>query len=103
MIKRMKPDTRKEQLLNAGISLALTMHYQQITKANLATVADCSMSLVNRHFGTMEVFRKALVSHAIEKENIRVVLQAISCGNAVYEKLPRSLQQKLRPTRYQRG
>ena len=102
-MKRLKPDARKEQLLDAGLRLSVRVHYLKITKSFLSDEADCSMSLVNRHFGTMDAFRKALVAYAIKKEHTMVTFQALSCGNAHYDKLPRSLQVKISNGRYKRG
>jgi AcrR family transcriptional regulator len=91
---RLAPKTRKADLLNAALKLAVKHGYQNVTRQQVAEAIDVSCSLISHHFGTMTQFRRALMRHAVTVGNATVVKQGIADGNAQALKAPVELRQR---------
>lgn len=74
---RKAPDERKAEMLDAALELAQEGHYATVTRDRVAEAVGVTGSVVQYHFGTMALFRAALMRHAVEKRCARVVLQGL--------------------------
>lgn len=88
MTKRLKSDVRKEDILAAAIPLAEKHGYQKVTREQIVKAAGCVGGTLHHHFGTMQAFRKELMRYAVRIENLAVIAQGLSCGDAQARKAP---------------
>ena len=75
--KRLDVTIRKSQILDAAMVLAEEFGYTNISRGAIAGAADCSVGLVSLHFGTMPSVKRAIVSAAINRENLVIIAQAM--------------------------
>jgi len=75
--KRLDVEVRKTQILDAAVILATEHGYTKVSRDAIATAANCSVGLVSLHFGTMLLLKRAIVSAAIDRENLTIIAQAI--------------------------
>ena len=103
--KRLKPTTRREQILDAAITLARRAYYTDVTRDAIAKELAVSPATIQYHFGTMKTLRRALVRHSIagsdpengrrkvyQKRCARVLAQALMAGDPHAEKAPAYLR-----------
>lgn len=76
---------RREQILQAAVTLAARDGYPNIKRDEVAERAGVAAGSVNLHFETMTQLRRSLVRYAVEQANkgktgpvLRVVAQALS-------------------------
>ena len=81
MTTYMKLPDRKKQVLKAGIRLAETSHYEQVSRSMLANLCNTPNSNISRVFGSMGGFIDELVQYALDTDNVTVVAQAIIKGH----------------------
>ena len=85
--KRLQPDDRKEQILNAAIKVAARPGgWGKLTRDAVAREAQCAEGLVSKYFGTMVAFRRSIMRAAIVAENLAVVAQGLAAGDASAKK-----------------
>jgi AcrR family transcriptional regulator len=63
---RMRPDTRREQLLELGVRLFATRTLEQLSIDVLAEEAGISRGLLYHYFGNKQDFHEAVVRRAVE-------------------------------------
>jgi len=85
---------RKAQILDAAVTLSEKHGYTNITREQIATAAQCSVGLVSKHMGTMEVLRRAIVSAAIARENLHILAQALVNHHPKAMRAPLELRQR---------
>jgi len=54
--------------------------FESLTRAELADASGISGPAIEHHFGDMISVRRALVQHAVEHNEARVLLQALAAG-----------------------
>lgn len=74
-------DNRRHRLLAAGMRLAEADNYQFIKRADVARLAGMSVGVLNHEFGTMLMFKRALLQHAVQTRTLKVIGQAIAQGS----------------------
>lgn len=85
--KRLQPDDRKQQILDAAIKVAgRPGGWGKLTRDAVAREAQCAEGLVSKYFGTMVAFRRSIMRAAIVGENLGVVAQGIAAGDASTKK-----------------
>ncbi len=85
--KRLRPDDRKEQILNAAIKVAERPGgWGKLTRDAVAREAHCAEGLVSKYFGTMVAFRRSIMRAAITAENLAVVAQGLAAGDTCAKK-----------------
>lgn len=93
MKKRLAPDDRKQQILDAAIRVAgRPGGWAQLTRESVAKEADCAEGLVSRYFGTMVAFRRAIMRAAIQARNLAVIAQGLAAGDSNAQKAPPELK-----------
>jgi AcrR family transcriptional regulator len=73
-----KAAIRVEEIVAAGLVLAVAKGYQQVSRADLAQAVGVAESLVSAKFGTMPQFRRALMRAAVHQRNAAVVAQGLA-------------------------
>src|SRR5690242_18298347 len=63
---RLRPETRREQLLELGVRLLSTRSLEELTIDVLAEEAGISRGLLYHYFGDKQAFREAVVRRAVE-------------------------------------
>lgn len=94
MTKRSTPAARKADILTAALDLSRAGHYQRISREAIAERAGCSVGLVSRYLGTMPQLRRAVISAAIAKGDVRVLAQGLAAGEAKALAAPQELRVK---------
>lgn len=93
MSKRLKPDDRKQQILDATIKVAgRPGGWAKLTRDAVAKEADCAEGLVSRYFGTMVAFRRTIMRAAIASKNLAIVAQGLAAGDPNAQKAPPELK-----------
>ena len=93
MSKRLKPDDRKQEILDAAIKVAARPGgWAKLTRDAVAKEAECAEGLVSRYFGTMVAFRRAIMRAAIVGERLPVIAQGLAAGDKCAQKAPQELK-----------
>ena len=91
--KRLHPDDRKQQILNAAIKVAgRPGGWGKMTRDAVAREAGCAEGLVSKYFGTMIAFRRSIMRAAIQARNLAVVAQGLAAGDTNAQKAPPELK-----------
>lgn len=92
--RRMKPEVRKQDILERALTLAGRHGYLQITRKQIVDAVGVSGPVLNHHFGTMTQFRRQLMRFAIAQNCLAVVAQGLAAGDPQARKAPESLRQR---------
>ena len=85
--KRLLPDDRKQQILNAAIKVAgRPGGWAKLTRDAVAKEAGCAEGLPSKYFGTMITFRRAIMRAAIVAEELGVIAQGLAAGDKCAQK-----------------
>lgn len=90
--RRLKPDTRKDEILRAALIESRRHGYQQITREQVALRAGCAPGLLTHYWGTMLQFRRAVLSAAIAANDLVVVAQGIVARDSKVRRVPPEVQ-----------
>lgn len=89
---RMKPDDRKQQMLEAGLSIVLKHGVKGLTRQALAEKSGATDGLVNHYFGRRSQMRQIILAEGIyNRKDKRVLDRALEAGFKV-EKIPKELR-----------
>lgn len=90
-MKYQHPSVRREMILRAAIKASCKPGgWISLTRARIASQAECSDGLVSRYMGSMENARRLILAVAIDEEIIPIIAQLLG-GQA---KIPTALKQK---------
>lgn len=79
-MKTRRPDERKQEVMDAALALARESNYSYVTREAVAERAGCATGTVSRLYGTMPQFRRAIMSAAVARQDLRVIAQGIAAG-----------------------
>lgn len=86
---RAKREHTKARLINAALIQARTPGgWQSLKRAEVALAAEVAEGCINVHWGTMAVFKRAVMRAAIARGDDRVIAQGAIAGDANVLKLP---------------
>jgi AcrR family transcriptional regulator len=92
-IKRLNPDDRKAQILDAAIKVAgRPGGWSKLTRDAVAREAGCAEGLPSKYFGTMVNFKRAIMRAAITSEELGVIAQGLAAGDKCAKKAPPALK-----------
>ena len=92
-MERLKPDERKQQIITAAVELAILKGgYKNITRDDIAGLANCSMGLINHYFGTVEELREEVIKQAIALVIPEIIVEALLDKSPLVENLPDELK-----------
>ena len=94
MSKRLSKEVRKEEILNAALTLSERLGYLHITREQVANRAECSEASVTHYFTTMFKLKRAVVRAAIQRENLAVIAQALASRSPWVKKIDPDLRMK---------
>jgi DNA-binding transcriptional regulator YbjK len=94
--ERKDPQERKEQILQAGIKLAIRHGYHAVTREDVAREVSVSVGLVSKYFFTMAQFKRVILSAAIDRGIVEIIAQGISLHDPLTSKLTPALRNKIK-------
>lgn len=87
-MSRLKPDLRKQQVLDAAMIVAARVGYNNMLRREVAEEAKCGNGTVSRYFGTMHQLHKAVIRKAIADRNLSIIAQGIAAKDRNAMKAP---------------
>ncbi|MCK5127605.1 MAG: TetR family transcriptional regulator [candidate division Zixibacteria bacterium] len=94
-MERLKPNDRKQQIVDAAVELAvLKGGYRNITRDNVALIANCSRGLINYHFDTIEELRGEVIKRAIALAIPNLIAEAILDKSPLVSNISEDLRAK---------
>lgn len=82
----------KLQILAVAMKLAETKGYQNLTRNEIAGVAEVATGSVTYHFKSMRKLQAAVVTEAIKTENLAIVSQAVVARHPLALKCSQALK-----------
>lgn len=83
----------KANILAAALKVAARPDgWAKLTRAAVAKEAGCSEGLPSKYFGTMTVFRRAVMRTAIASENLSILAQGLAASDPTAIKAPQELK-----------
>lgn len=89
-----KSRNRRREILDAALIAARKDGYMLVTSPQIAVLAGCTHGTVFNHFKDMDNLRRAIMQHAVEKEDAEVVLQGIVTRSHIAMRAPEELKQR---------
>lgn len=89
---RMAPDERREQILQCALEEARKRGYRHVDRGHISDQLGIARGLVNRYFGTMPQFRRALMCYAVAQGCAEVVAQGLAEKDPHAQKAPDELK-----------
>ena len=90
---RLRPELRKEQILEAAMIVAERSGYKEMLRREIAKEANCGNGTVSLYFGTMTQLHRAVMRKAIQDEILTIIAQGIAARDANALKAPTDLRQ----------
>jgi len=82
MSKKLPPEIRRDDIMSAALTLSERVGYTHVTRDALAAALLVSPALISRHFGTMVQLRRAIMSAAVARSNLKVIAQGLALGDS---------------------
>lgn len=92
--QRMEPKDRLNGLLTHGIELAAKHGHAKVTLTMLAKAANVTHGLITHYFKSADEMRLGIVREAIDREDVRVVAQALLLEDPVNIEISDALKNK---------
>lgn len=87
-----KSAIRIEEIIAAGLRLAVAKGYQQVSRSDLAQAVGVAEGTVSLHFGTMAQFRRSLMRAAVHQRHLAVLAQGLAARDHEARKAPADLR-----------
>ena len=75
--KRMHPQLRKEQIIQAALEVATEVGYSNLTRKILADRIEVSPATIQRYYPTIPQLKRAVMRAAIKHERLPVIAQGL--------------------------
>lgn len=92
--QRHAPKDRKALLLRAGLIAARRVSYAEVTRKQVAELAEVAPPLVTHYFGDLESLRREIMAEAIREGDEKIVAQGLARGDKQAKKAPPALKTK---------
>lgn len=79
--RRLHPDTRRQQILDAALQLAVADGYLSFTRDSVARAVGVSPALISRYFFATHELRRHVMLRAIAGRELAVVAQGLAVGD----------------------
>lgn len=86
--------TRKERLLTEGAKFAKRRGYRTMTILDITRAAGVSYSVVNLYFGSIKNFKRAIMKHAVEIEDLDIIAEGLTAKDGSLRVIPPELRQR---------
>lgn len=93
---RLPPAQREPLLLQAAVEEAEQVGFSRITQQGIAARAGVAGSLVYHYLGAMADVKSAVMLHAVQNRNLRIVAQGMALNDPIAMKAPRKLRAEAR-------
>ena len=84
----------KSVLLDHALTLSIEHGYSKVTRHMIAERAGCSPALIPQLFGTMPQLRRAIMSAAVARRELRVIAQGLVAGDSKAQRAPAIVQRE---------
>jgi AcrR family transcriptional regulator len=84
----------KEKVLAMATLLAEGSGYQNVTRENIAILAETSPGTVSGLFGSMDQLKEEIIKYSIKNKNLIVLSQALAARNRLAMCAPPELKQQ---------
>lgn len=91
---RLDPDTRKIQILESAVHIAIDKGYQNITYKLIADYLNVQNSFIFYYFKTIKILKNKVIKEAIRKEIYPIIAQAIVANDPLIKNISNQLRQK---------
>lgn len=88
------PRNRKEDILQAALTLASTAGYRALTRDGVAHAAGVSVGLVNHYYQHIELLRQAVLEEGIRLGMVGILAEGLVAGDAAAHAAPQSLKRR---------
>lgn len=92
MTKRLKPEIRKQAIVEAAAVVALEYGFTAFTAAQVSERAGCSMRLVKHYYGTMPQLKRDVMRYAVTSGNAPLVAMGLAANDRHAQKAPAELK-----------
>ena len=92
--KRLKPEIRKTEIIDAALDLAEETHYSHVTREQIARRVGVSGAAIQYHFHTMNQLRKQLMRSAILHERLPIIAQGCVANDDLVRRAPEDLRRR---------
>ena len=72
----------KAVILDLALHMAAEHGYDRITREMIAAEVECSPALISKLFGTMHQMRRAIMSAAVARRDLKVIAQGLVAGDS---------------------
>ena len=93
-MSRLKPEVRREQILQHAVEAAQAHGYRHITREDIARRAGVTVNLISHYFGTMPKLKRAVMREAIRRGDVTVLAQGLAAKDPHAQKAPLELKRK---------
>lgn len=100
--KRLKPEVRKQQLLDAGYAMAEKDGLGAVNRVQLGNACGVSDGLVSKYFGSAPGMHAAILELAKRNSNVAVLADGLEMGTLKLNELSRPLANAVRAERDRR-
>lgn len=76
--KRKLAKDRREEIVQAALSWAQAIGYQNVTRENIAKSVGLTPQAIQHHIGTMAKLRRDIMRRAIATDNLHVLAQGMA-------------------------
>jgi AcrR family transcriptional regulator len=77
---RLKPEDRRQQLLESALVLLREDGYKHVTRIAVAAMTGTTEALTNRYFGSRDAMRAAVVEEAAKRDDRKALAQVVAAG-----------------------
>lgn len=92
--KQAKRAAMTRKILDAALILAREGDYRRVTRQQIADEADIPPSLISHYYPTMPQLRRAIMSAAVDREDLAVLIQGLVAGDAKAKAAPIELKRR---------
>lgn len=82
----------KQIILDTATALSEKHGFRNVTRLQIATKAGIASGTVSYHFGTMVELQNAIMSHAVESKNTKILAQGLGEAHPVAIRAPQTLR-----------
>jgi len=91
---RLKPATRKADILAAALRVATTQGFQNITQSTVAVEAGIVAGLIYHYYSTMGKLRRAVMRAAVHNEVLPIIAYGVIVKDRQALKAPKRIRDK---------
>lgn len=84
----------KEHVLEVAYTMAQRDGFLTLSRQNIARESGVATGSVSHYWGTMQTLRDAVMTRAIEENDVEIIVAGIAAGNEVVKSAPKELRLK---------